>query len=122
MSNAFKKLATGHVQLRYPVCPDFEKVIYGATVSGAAIFSFDLDVDDNGSHVLADSNSSDGNISGDDSRSSMEPMPLWGADDESNDGSSACGGSTGSASRAFRCPLACRICIIFLTFVASSWP
>ena len=38
--------------------------------------SFDLDVDDNGSHVPADSDSSDGNISGDDSSSSVEHMPF----------------------------------------------
>ena len=25
----FRRISTGHVQLRYPVCPDFEKVIYG---------------------------------------------------------------------------------------------
>ena len=43
-------------------------------------------------------------------------MPLWGDDDESNDGSSACGGSTGSASRAFRCPCGLSHLHYFLNF------
>ena len=118
MPYAFKQISTGHVQLRYPVCPDFEKAIYGVTIPGTAIFSFELYVDDDDSAALADSDSSDGNISGDDSCSSMEQMPFWGADDESNDGSSACGGSAGSVSHAFRCPCGLSHCIIFLTFMA----
>ena len=100
----FRKLVSGHLQFGYPVCPDFEKVIIGLTVPAAAIISFDSNCADNVSDGLPDSDSSGGNISDDDSRSSMEPMPLWGADDESNDGSSACGGSAGSVSHAFRCP------------------
>ena len=113
---AFRKISTGHVQLRYPVCPDFEKAIYGATIPGTAIFSFELYVDDDDSHVLADSDSSDGNISGDDSSSSVEHMPFWGVDDESNDGSSAFGGSADSVSRAFRCPCGLSHLHYFLNF------
>lgn len=108
------KLAAGHVQLRYPVCPDFEKVMVPQSLG---LRSFRLIwMSMMMAHVLANSDSSDGNISGDDSCSSMEQMPFWGADDESNDGSSACGGSAGSVSRAFRCPCGLSYLHYFLNF------
>ena len=71
MPYAFKQISTGHVQLRYPVCPDFEKEIYGFKIPETAIFWLGTYVEYDDLDDFADSNSSGGNISDDDSRSSM---------------------------------------------------